>query len=53
MKELVDEAKDILTNMYRAMMREEITQDNYIELRNAVLLDIAYQAEILTEGNNG
>ena len=46
MKELCDEATEILGNLWAAFMLEEIDEDTYRELRNSTLLDVAEQAEI-------
>jgi len=45
MKELCDEAIEILRNLWAAFMLEEIDEDTYRELRNATLLDVAERAE--------
>lgn len=47
---LILEAKEILQNAHNAMMREEITQDQYQEVKKNVLIEIGLQTEILTEG---
>lgn len=44
--ELCAEAKEILKNLWQAFQMEEISEEDYIELRNAVLLDVAEQAEL-------
>lgn len=46
MKELCDEAIEILRNLWTDFMLEEIDEDTYTELRNATLLDVAERAEI-------
>ena len=46
MKELCDEATEILGKLWAAFMLEEIDADTYRELRNSTLLDVAEQAEI-------
>lgn len=45
MKELCDEALEILRNLWTAFQMEEISEDTYTELRNATLQDVAEQAE--------
>lgn len=49
-EELTTEAMEILTNAHNAMMREDITQDQYQEVKKNVLIEIGLQTEILTEG---
>ena len=49
-EELTMEAKEIPINAHNAMMREEITQDQYQEIKASLLIDIGLQTEILTEG---
>jgi len=44
--ELCTEAKEILNNLWQAFQMEEISEEDYLELRNAVLLDVAEQAEL-------
>lgn len=45
-KELCAEAKEILRNLWQAFQMEEIAEETYVELRNAVLLDVAEQMEL-------
>lgn len=45
MKELCDEALEILRNLWTSFQMEEISEDVYTELRNATLRDVAEQAE--------
>lgn len=45
MKELCDEALEILHNLWTAFQTEEISEDTYTELRNVTLQDVAEQAE--------
>lgn len=47
---LILEAKEILQNTHAAMMREDITQDQYQEVKTNVLIEVGLQTEILTEG---
>lgn len=45
MKELCKEALEILRNLWTSFQMEEISEDTYVELRNATLRDVAEQAE--------
>lgn len=49
-EELTTEAMEILTNLHSAMMREEITQEQYQQTISNLLIDVGLQTEILTEG---
>ena len=49
-EELVQEAEEILKNAFRSMMNEEITQDQYQEVKRNLLIDVGLQLEIITEG---
>lgn len=46
MKALCEEAIEILRNLWQAFRMEEITEEDYTDLRNAVLLGVAEQAEL-------
>jgi len=48
-KELCQEAHEIIVNARRAMMEEEITQDQYNEVIKNVILDVGYQTEIISQ----
>jgi len=47
--ELCKEAHEIICNARRAMMEEEITQDQYNEVVKNVILDVGYQTEIISQ----
>jgi len=42
---LADEAHEIIVNARRAMMEEQITQDEYWQIIKDLFLDIGYQTE--------
>lgn len=48
-EELIEEASLILVNKRKAHEAGELTDEQYIDLRNQTLLDVGYQMEIVTE----
>ena len=48
-KELPQEIHAIIVNARRAMMEEEITQDQYNEVVRNVILDVGYQTEVISQ----
>ena len=48
-KELTDEAHEILSNARQAWINKEITDEQFDEVKRNLLRDVAFRAEILTE----
>ena len=48
-QQLADESHQIIVNARRAMMEEEITQDQYNEVVRNVILDVGYQTEVISQ----
>ena len=48
-KQLADEAHQIIVNARRAMMEEQITQDEYWQIIKSLFEDIGYQTEVLSQ----
>lgn len=48
-RELIDEAEEILIHKREAYEKGELTYEQYIDLRNQTLQDVGYQLEIITE----
>jgi len=48
-QQLADEAHLIIVNARRAMMEEQITQDEYWQIIKNLFLDIGYQTEVLSQ----
>ena len=48
-KQLADEAHEIIVNARRAMVEEQITQDEYWQIIKNLFLDIGYQTEVLSQ----
>lgn len=48
-KELCDEAQEIIQNAYAAYCAREITWAQYVEVRDATLRDMGARAEVVVE----
>ena len=48
-QELCTEASEILKNAWMAFQNEEITEEQYLEVRNNTLLDVGYKTEIISQ----
>lgn len=48
-KKLADEAHEIIVNAHRAMMEEEITEEQYWQIIKSLFEDVGYQTEVLSQ----